>query len=78
MHVMSPVQQASLEYEKAYIQQIEILHYSRSVVLISLIVMCSLKLIVISPLPNIRLYFIMYFIKSHKFVRNRLIFQKDV
>ncbi len=27
MHVMSPVQQASLEYGKAYIQQIEILHY---------------------------------------------------
>ncbi len=27
MHVMSPVQQASLEYRKAYIQQIEILHY---------------------------------------------------
>ncbi len=26
MHVMSPVQQASLEYGKAYIQ-IEILHY---------------------------------------------------
>ncbi len=25
MHVMSPVQQASLEYGKAYIQQIEIL-----------------------------------------------------
>ncbi len=24
---MSPVQQASLEYRKAYIQQIEILHY---------------------------------------------------
>ncbi len=28
MHVMSPVQQASLEYGKAYIQQIEILHYN--------------------------------------------------
>ncbi len=27
MHVMSPVQQASLEYGKAYILQIEILHY---------------------------------------------------
>ncbi len=27
MHVMSPVLQASLEYGKAYIQQIEILHY---------------------------------------------------
>ncbi len=27
MHVMSPVQQASLEYGKAYIQQIEIFHY---------------------------------------------------
>ncbi len=27
MHVMSPVQQASLEFGKAYIQQIEILHY---------------------------------------------------
>ncbi len=27
MHVMSPVQQASLEYGKAHIQQIEILHY---------------------------------------------------
>ncbi len=27
MHVMSPVQQESLEYGKAYIQQIEILHY---------------------------------------------------
>ncbi len=27
MHVMSPVQQASWEYVKAYIQQIEILHY---------------------------------------------------
>ncbi len=27
MHVMSPVQQTSLEYGKAYIQQIEILHY---------------------------------------------------
>ncbi len=27
MHVMSPVQQASLEYGKAYIHQIEILHY---------------------------------------------------
>ncbi len=27
MHVMSPVQQARLEYGKAYIQQIEILHY---------------------------------------------------
>ncbi len=27
MHVMCPVQQASLEYVKAYIQQIEILHY---------------------------------------------------
>ncbi len=27
MHVMSPVQQASLEYRKAYFQQIEILHY---------------------------------------------------
>ncbi len=27
MHVMSPVQQASLEYRKAYIQQIEILNY---------------------------------------------------
>ncbi len=27
MHLMSPVQQASLEYGKAYIQQIEILHY---------------------------------------------------
>ncbi len=27
MHVMSPVQQASLEYGKAYIQQIVILHY---------------------------------------------------
>ncbi len=27
MHVMSPVQQAVLEYRKAYIQQIEILHY---------------------------------------------------
>ncbi len=27
MHVMSPVQRASLEYGKAYIQQIEILHY---------------------------------------------------
>ncbi len=27
MHVMSPVQQASLEYGKAYIQQIEMLHY---------------------------------------------------
>ncbi len=27
MHVMSPVQQASLEYGKACIQQIEILHY---------------------------------------------------
>ncbi len=27
MHVMSSVQQASLEYGKAYIQQIEILHY---------------------------------------------------
>ncbi len=27
MHVMSPVQQASLEYGKAYIQQIDILHY---------------------------------------------------
>ncbi len=27
MHVMSPVQQASLENGKAYIQQIEILHY---------------------------------------------------
>ncbi len=26
MHVMSPVQQASLEYGKAYILQIEILH----------------------------------------------------
>ncbi len=26
MHVMSPVQQASLEYGKAYIQHIEILH----------------------------------------------------
>ncbi len=27
MHVMSSVQQASLEYGKAYTQQIEILHY---------------------------------------------------
>ncbi len=27
MHAMSPVQQAGLEYRKAYIQQIEILHY---------------------------------------------------
>ncbi len=27
MHVMSSVQQASLEYGKAYILQIEILHY---------------------------------------------------
>ncbi len=27
MHVMSPVQQARLEYGKAYIQQIEILHW---------------------------------------------------
>ncbi len=27
MHMMSPVQQASLEYGRAYIQQIEILHY---------------------------------------------------
>ncbi len=27
MHVMSPEQQASLEYGKSYIQQIEILHY---------------------------------------------------
>ncbi len=27
MHVMSPVLQASLEYGKAYILQIEILHY---------------------------------------------------
>ncbi len=27
MHVMSQVQQASLEYRKDYIQQIEILHY---------------------------------------------------
>ncbi len=27
MHVMSPVQQTSLEYGKAYIQQIEILHF---------------------------------------------------
>ncbi len=27
MHVMSSVQQASLEYGKAYIQQIEMLHY---------------------------------------------------
>ncbi len=27
MHVMSPVQQASLEYGKDYIQQTEILHY---------------------------------------------------
>ncbi len=27
MHVMFPVQQASLEYRKAYFQQIEILHY---------------------------------------------------
>ncbi len=27
MYGMSPVQQASLEYGKAYIQQIEILHY---------------------------------------------------
>ncbi len=27
MHVMSPVQQVSLKYGKAYIQQIEILHY---------------------------------------------------
>ncbi len=27
MHVMSSVQQASLKYRKAYIQQIEILHY---------------------------------------------------
>ncbi len=27
MHVMSSVQQANLEYGKAYIQQIEILHY---------------------------------------------------
>ncbi len=27
MHVMSPVQQASLEYGKAYIMQIEILYY---------------------------------------------------
>ncbi len=27
MHVMSPVQQASLEYRKACIQQREILHY---------------------------------------------------
>ncbi len=27
MHVMSPVLQASLEYGKAYFQQIEILHY---------------------------------------------------
>ncbi len=27
MPVMSPVQQASLEYGKAYIQQIETLHY---------------------------------------------------
>ncbi len=50
---------------------------SRSVVLISLIVMCSLKLIVISPFPIYSMiYFIMYFMKSHKFVRNCLIFQK--
>ncbi len=27
MHVISPVKQANLEYGKAYIQQIEILHY---------------------------------------------------
>ncbi len=27
IHVMSPVLQASLEYRKAYIQHIEILHY---------------------------------------------------
>ncbi len=27
MHVMTTVKQASLEYRKAYIQQIEILHY---------------------------------------------------
>ncbi len=27
MYVMSPVQQANLEYGQAYIQQIEILHY---------------------------------------------------
>ncbi len=27
MHVMFPVQQASLEYGKAYNRQIEILHY---------------------------------------------------
>ncbi len=27
MHVMSPVQQASLEYGKAYTQRMEILHY---------------------------------------------------
>ncbi len=27
MHVMSPVQQANLEYGRAYILQIEILHY---------------------------------------------------
>ncbi len=27
MNVMSPVQQASLEYGKAYTQRIEILHY---------------------------------------------------
>ncbi len=27
MHAMSSVQQASLEYGKSYIQQLEILHY---------------------------------------------------
>ncbi len=40
--------------------------------------MCSLKLIVISLLHIYDYIAFMYFIKSHKFVRNCLIFQKDI